>query len=119
MGFFISKDFGYYEGDKANASDIEVPQRPDGDHVWDGSAWGVDSAKWNARIDAQISAVERQSLLPRVSRDFFRMTAIQAAAGEGISEAELLDRDSPHYSPGYAKLRQLDDQITELRRSRR
>lgn len=39
MSFYIDKNDGYYEGDKADPHDQEVPQRPDANHTWNGSAW--------------------------------------------------------------------------------
>lgn len=72
----------------------------------------------NGPIDAQIEALERQVLLPRITRDMHKMVTLQAAAGLGITEAELLDENSPHYSPGYAKFRLFDDQLAALRAQR-
>jgi hypothetical protein len=43
MGYFIGPA-GYYEGDRAAALDVEVPQRPSPVYVWNGSAWAVDPA---------------------------------------------------------------------------
>lgn len=39
MGFYIDQNGVYYDGDKANPQDQEVPQRPDTNHTWDGNAW--------------------------------------------------------------------------------
>lgn len=39
MGFYIDQNSSYYEGDKANWQDQEVPQRPDANHTWNGSTW--------------------------------------------------------------------------------
>ena len=39
MGYYITPQGEYYEGDKADWQDQEVPQRPDANHTWDGSAW--------------------------------------------------------------------------------
>lgn len=39
MGYYIDKNGSYYEGDKADWQDQEVPQRPDANHTWNGSAW--------------------------------------------------------------------------------
>lgn len=75
-------------------------------------------AAHNARIDAQIDALERQALLPRITRDMHRMATLKAAAELGITEADLLNKDSPHYSPGYAKFKAFDDQLAALRAQR-
>lgn len=39
IGFFISPDIGYYEGDCRNSFDLIVPQRPSPDHNWNGIQW--------------------------------------------------------------------------------
>jgi len=39
MNCYIDRQGGYYEGDKANPQDQEVPQRPSANHTWNGSAW--------------------------------------------------------------------------------
>ena len=40
MGYFIDKLDGYYEGDKANADDVElIEQRPSPRHQWVDGAW--------------------------------------------------------------------------------
>ncbi len=38
MGF-IDQSGRYYEGDKSNWQDEEVPQRPSANHTWNGSSW--------------------------------------------------------------------------------
>jgi hypothetical protein len=58
MGYFINPEFGYYEGDQINPSDIAVPQRPDYTHTWDGQAWQPSAATHNAPILAQIIGLE-------------------------------------------------------------
>lgn len=41
MGFYLDLHGGYYEGDKANWQDQEVPQRPSANHTWNGSGWAT------------------------------------------------------------------------------
>lgn len=43
MGYFLRPDGGYYEGDRAHALDLEVPQRPTPDHRWENGEWVVDA----------------------------------------------------------------------------
>lgn len=39
MSYYINAEIGYYEGDPISILDQEVPQRPDANHTWSGSAW--------------------------------------------------------------------------------
>jgi hypothetical protein len=54
MKSFVSP-VGYYEGDKQSPNDIEVPQRPDHFHDWDGATWQLNIAR-KAAADAIIAA---------------------------------------------------------------
>lgn len=71
-----------------------------------------------AVIDAQIDALERQVMLPRVVREDLMMRFLQAAAGSGITEAQLLDPEHAAYSRGYEKMHAFDTQISALRAQR-
>lgn len=42
MGFYIGVYGEYYEGDRRGPNDIEVPQRPSPEHVWQNNTWVVD-----------------------------------------------------------------------------
>lgn len=72
----------------------------------------------NSKLDAQIDALERQAILPRITRDMHRMVTLQAAAAQGIAESNLLDKNNPHYSAGYARFYEFDAAIALLRASR-
>lgn len=39
MGYYVSSELVYYEGDRISASDIAVDPGPSARHVWTGSAW--------------------------------------------------------------------------------
>ena len=39
FGYFVTSSGAYYEGERANPSDTEVPRRPDYTCSWDGSSW--------------------------------------------------------------------------------
>ena len=39
MGYFIGKGNIYYEGDKAEYEDIEVPRRPSNSYTWVEGKW--------------------------------------------------------------------------------
>jgi hypothetical protein len=71
-----------------------------------------------AKIDQQIDALERQVMLPRLVREDLMMRFLEAAAGAGITEAQLLDPQHAAYSPGYAKMHGFNAQIVALRAQR-
>ncbi len=61
----------------------------------------------NSRIDTQILGLERQALesgLVRTIIDDLLLRSVQLAAAQGVTEAELLDPNSPHYSRAYEKV---------------
>lgn len=72
----------------------------------------------NGPLDAQIEALERHQLLPRITRDMHRMVTLQAAAAQGITEADLLDENHAAFSPGYKRFYDFDAQIAALRAQR-
>lgn len=72
----------------------------------------------NAAIDAQIDALERQQLLPRITRDMHKMVTLKEATALGITEANLLDELHPAYSPGYRRFYDFDAAIALLRSTR-
>ncbi len=60
-----------------------------------------------AALDAQILGLERQALeqgLVRTLIDDLMTRSLAIAAQAGVSEAQLLDPESPHYSRAYAKV---------------
>lgn len=79
----------------------------------DAAPW--DKFKTNQPILAQIASLENAQLLPRVSREFMRAAYLQAAVSQGITEAELRDKQGAKYSPAYDKLATFNDQIAMLR----
>lgn len=53
MGYFIDQKGRYYEGDRANQEDVEVPRRPTPLHVWVAGNWALhleeaQATAWNA-----------------------------------------------------------------------
>ena len=66
MGYFISNDIGYYEGDKISFNDIPVPQRPDYTYTFDGTNWNPSILTINAPILEQIKILEAQQTERRV-----------------------------------------------------
>jgi hypothetical protein len=44
MGYFVSRDNSYHEGDE-QSGDTSVPQRPDSTYDWDGTKWVVNAAR--------------------------------------------------------------------------
>lgn len=76
MGY-LKPDGSYYQGDRAHALDIEVPQRPSQFHTWKGEQWVLSTEAaaqlQNAPIDAEIAKLEAeqaQVLTPRALREF-------------------------------------------------
>lgn len=61
MGFFISADGLYHEGD-AQQGDIEVPQRPSHLYRWSGTAWvyGAAQADYVMAVQAMLDAKARE-----------------------------------------------------------
>lgn len=53
-GYFISSQFGYYEGDQISSEDIAVPQRPSSLFVYTDDAWSIDPTKLEAAIAVEI-----------------------------------------------------------------
>lgn len=57
MGYYIDINGNYYEGDKAELHDVEVPQRPSQFSKWVGGAWVDDLASAKSKaydaIDSQ------------------------------------------------------------------
>lgn len=72
----------------------------------------------NSKLDAQIDSLERQQLLPRITRDMHVMVTLQAATAQGLTEANLLDELHPAYSPGYARFKAFDSEVASLRSQR-
>jgi len=63
----------------------------------------------------QIDTLERKAMLPRVVREDLLLRFVTAAAGQGISVAQLLDTQDSHYAPGFAKVHAFNEQIKALR----
>ena len=66
-------------------------------------------------VPGEIDAIERQTLMPRATREFMLVLYAAQAAGAGITVANLLDPLHAAYSPAYAKLKTLDIEIAALR----
>lgn len=56
MGRFVTPSGSYYEGDRASPLDLEVPQRPSPDYVWDGAAWALDPARYQQTLEAAVQS---------------------------------------------------------------
>jgi hypothetical protein len=69
----------------------------------------------NAPLLAQIDNLEKNALLPRVTREFMKVAYLYTAAQQGITEAQLLDPQSPAYSVAFEKLTAFDSSIAVLR----
>lgn len=65
-------------------------------------------ANRKANIQAEIDALERDTLLPRVAREFMLIQFQAVAAAQGVDPMENF---------GYRKVKELDDKINALRAS--
>lgn len=61
-----------------------------------------------AEVQAQIDALEREAMLPRVAREFMLIQFQAVAAAQGVDPMENF---------GYRKVKELDDKINALRAS--
>jgi len=87
------------------------------------SDWNSD-AKWNARVDADISAIERREMAPRFSREATLIGIIKDhmrdyGVDAGTAIADLTTVGGPWFSHGFNRLKGLDDQIKALRAMRK
>lgn len=67
-------------------------------------------AQIKAEIAAQIVALEREQMLPRVTREALLAAAVTMAAGQGVSEATLYSDNI-----AYRKMKDFDTMIAGLR----
>lgn len=65
VGYYIG-EIGYYEGDKIDYRDTEVPQRPSADYKWDGKTWVIDEGVVKAReaenAKAKLAEIDLKSI---------------------------------------------------------
>ena len=71
------------------------------------------SAQKRAAIDAQITSLEQQQLMPRITRETLLATAVTLAAAQGITEPMLYAAQI-----AYRKLKDFDTSIAALRAQR-
>ncbi|OPY03553.1 MAG: hypothetical protein A4E60_00218 [Syntrophorhabdus sp. PtaB.Bin047] len=62
MGFYINEKFGYYQGDRIDPGDQEVPERPSPHYSWVNGVWQFSREAW---LNAGIRP-ERDRLLDEV-----------------------------------------------------
>lgn len=64
MGFFISAEHGYYEGDQQSPGDLEVVQRPDWTHEFIRGQWVqvVEKAAEKASLEAEAAVIEQEAV---------------------------------------------------------
>jgi len=73
------------------------------------------AAQNKAKALTELEAAERSTLLPRVTREFMIAYFIKAAAEAGITPMQLLDPADTHYSPGFKKMHDFNEQTKVLR----
>lgn len=86
MRFYIDAAGNYWEGDIDGEGFLEVTQRPDANHDWDGAAWVENTARKNAAINApiiaQLDAIDLKSIRALREGDAARVGALEAQAAE-------------------------------------
>jgi len=70
----------------------------------------IDSAPKPLTPQQQIDALERESMIPRITREFMLAQAVMTAASQNITPDQLYQANI-----GYRKLKDLDNQIAALR----
>lgn len=118
MGFFINAQVGYYEGDRIDVLDREVPQRPDPDVEWDPDMLG--DGAWIPKLSPVPESVTplqaRRALLGAGL-----LSAVQTAANAADDETRLaweysstVERDSPFVAKLALALGLSDAQVDDL-----
>lgn len=98
---------------------------------WTGQTWELqDYAAWGElqkqhsvpsaaqiRVDvlAELNEMEREALMPRVTREFMITATLMQAAQLGISQTSLLDSIDPAFSPGFKKMWDFNQKTIALR----
>jgi len=94
MGFFITSQNKYYEGDRANINDIEVTQRPSRFYDWNGSAWIFNLDIYKQKKILQLDEVFsewfkfKRTLSPQNIRDAYWDGVDDINAGTSQSEVD-------------------------------
>lgn len=112
---FVQRINGVVKGVYANRQEGYAEEELPDDHS--------DVAEFRVRVNTpdpqtQIDTLERKVMLPRVVREDLLLRFVTAAAGQGISVAQLLDAQDSHYAPGFAKVYAFNEQIKALRAQR-
>jgi len=119
-GWWLNASGNPYFGDR-QGNDIPVTEPPNSYSTWDGSQWVFDPVKSNAYIDAQIDALERQSLVPRPVREGLLLiwsTVIQILF-PGTTVADMINPASPKFQGvGFRKFYDFNQSIVALRAQR-
>jgi len=85
--YFINSRGQYYQGDRMAPQDLEVPERPSGLHIWDGTSWvySEDLAATKTRERSLVELVDSDSGMVRALED---LIALLIAKGT-ITQEEL------------------------------
>ena len=123
MGFYVGPD-GYFEGDSPPDA-VEVSQRPDSVHKWDGTAWVVDTDAVKASAAAEIDRLERLHQMPKMLRITIILQAEREAIAAGaamtpeqggpLSPAQSLTILRADTNSGYYAVRALHQQLDVIR----
>ncbi len=63
----------------------------------------------------ELTEMEREALMPRVTREFMITATLMQAAQLGISQTSLLDPIDPAFSPGFKKMWDFNQKTIALR----
>ena len=74
------------------------------------------AAQHKAKALTELTEMEREALMPRVTREFLIAATLMQATQLGISQASLLDPLDPAFSPGFAKMWDFNQKTIELRK---
>jgi hypothetical protein len=89
MSSYINSELGYYEGDKINYLDLEVPRRPGPDFIWN-EGWVVKEETSEQIISRLEAALDRK--LDQVAKDC-RYESIRTMVTYATSEHPIFGRE--------------------------
>lgn len=116
MSYYINAQLGYYEGDKIDPLDMEVPQRPNAADTWDGAAWQPAPAP----VPASVTPLQARRALLAAGK----LAAVEAAVSAADQATQLawqyaasFERASPFVASLAAAISLTDAQVDDLFRS--
>lgn len=112
MGY-INAQFGYYEGDRFDLNDQDVPDRPNPTDIWDGAAWQAAPAP----VPVSVTPLQARRALLAAGL----LEEVERAAAVADTETRLawefsssVERASPFLANLAAALQLTDAQVDDL-----